>query len=191
MNLLLHGVGDPTGKSNLPVACEDSLATPPRNTVDVVLTNPPFGVKGSYVSTSDENGSTGDLVRKDFWAKSANKQLNFVQHVHSLLKPGGRAAVVVPDNVLFEGGAGEDVRRRLLTTCDVHTLLRLPSGIFYAHGVKANVLFFDTMVNSDSAVRKLWVYDLRFENKFTVKSNPIGKSDLADFVARFKPNAAR
>jgi type I restriction enzyme M protein len=187
MNLLLHGVGDPTGKSNLPISCEDSLATPPRNRVDVVLTNPPFGVKGSFVSRSEDNGSAGDLARKDFWVRSSNKQLNFLQHVHSLIKPGGRAAVVVPDNVLFEGGAAEEVRRRLLTTYDVHTLLRLPSGLFYAQGLKANVLFFDTLVNGESANRKLWVYDLRSENKFTLKSKPIGKEDLADFVAKFKP----
>jgi type I restriction enzyme M protein len=144
MNLLLHGVGDPTGKTELPISCEDSLANPVRKSVDVVLTNPPFGVKGSFFSTTDE-GSAGEVVRKDFWVRTSNKQLNFLQHVYTMLKPGGRAAVVVPDNVLFEGAAAEEIRRRLLTTCDVHTLLRLPTGIFYAHGVKANVLFFDLL----------------------------------------------
>ncbi len=127
MNLLLHGVGDPTGKAELPISCEDSLANPPRRLVDVVLTNPPFGVKGSFFSTADES-SAGEVVRKDFWVRTSNKQLNFLQHVYTMLKPGGRAAVVVPDNVLFEGGAAEEIRRRLLATCDVPYPLAAPDG---------------------------------------------------------------
>ena len=113
---------------------------------DMVLTNPPFGKKSSLTFVgSDGEAERESLVveRPDFWATSSNKQLNFLQHVRSLLEIHGRAAIVVPDNVLFEGGAGETVRRHLLDECDVHTLLRLPTGIFYAQGVKANVLFFD------------------------------------------------
>src|SRR4029453_3827868 len=105
-----------------------------------------FGKKSSYkVINAQGEAEREDMsyLREDFWATTSNKQLNFLQHVKSLLKPHGRAAIVVPDNVLFEGGSGETVRRKLLHECDVHTLLRLPTGIFYAQGVKANVLFFD------------------------------------------------
>ncbi|HCZ15508.1 MAG TPA: methyltransferase, partial [Candidatus Accumulibacter sp.] len=110
------------------------------------LANPPFGKKSStQIEGADGKRTTEkDVIeRDDFWATTSNKQLNFVQHIKTLLKPHGRAAVVVPDNVLFEGGAGETIRRKLLHECDVHTLLRLPTGLFYAQGVKANVLFFD------------------------------------------------
>ena len=103
-------------------------------------------------------------LREDFWATTSNKQLNFLQHVRSLLKINGRAAIVVPDNVLFEGGAGETVRRRLLEQCDVHTLLRLPTGIFYAGGVKANVLFFDRKPADGEAVDQEAV-DLRLPHE--------------------------
>jgi type I restriction enzyme M protein len=123
------------------------------------------------------------VVRDDFWASTSNKQLNFVQHVKTLLKPGGRAAVVVPDNVLFEGGAGETVRRKLLHECDVHTLLRLPTGIFYAQGVKANVLFFDRKPASETPwTRELWIYDFRTNNHFTLKQNPLRREHLQEFV---------
>jgi len=128
------------------------------------------------------------VVRDDFWASTSNKQLNFVQHVKTLLKINGRAAVVVPDNVLFEGGAGETVRRKLLQECDVHTLLRLPTGIFYAQGVKANVLFFDRKPASETPWTKtLWIYDLRTNQHFTLKTNPLKRSDLDDFVASYRP----
>jgi type I restriction enzyme M protein len=191
MNLLLHGVGDATGLSNLPISCEDSLANPFRPKVDVVLTNPPFGVKGSFVSTatSSPGEKEANLVREDFWVKTSNKQLSFLQHIYSMLKPGGRAAVVVPDNVLYERGAAEEIRRRLLASCDVHTLLRLPTGIFYAHGVKANVLFFDLPKrgSEQGTRRQLWVYDLRSENRFTLKSNQIRPEHLAEFLACYKP----
>ena len=120
---------------------------------------------------------------KDFWATTRNKQLNFVQHVVSLLKVGGTAAVVVPDNVLFEAGAGETIRRRLLHDCEVHTLLRLPTGIFYAQGVKANVLFFRRREGAEQAwTRELWVYDLRTNKHFTLKQNPLTRADLALIV---------
>ena len=110
-----------------------------------------------------------DVVeRNDFWTTSSNKQLNFLQHVKTLLGQNGRAALVLPDNVLFEGGAGETIRRKLLHECDVHTLLRLPTGLFYAQGVKANVLFFDKKPASETPwTRKLWIYDLRTNMHFT------------------------
>jgi type I restriction enzyme M protein len=136
----------------------------------------------------DEERQALTVVRDDFWASTSNKQLNFVQHVKTLLEINGRAAVVVPDNVLFEGGAGETVRRKLLHECDVHTLLRLPTGIFYAQGVKANVLFFDKRPGSESAWTKvLWIYDLRTNKHFTLKTNPLQRGDLDDFVACYNP----
>ena len=128
-------------------------------------------------------------LREDFWATTSNKQLNFLQHVRSLLKINGRAAIVVPDNVLFEGGAGETVRRRLLEQCDVHTLLRLPTGIFYAGGVKANVLFFDRKPPSETPwTKEMWIYDLRTNQNFTLKTRQLQRSDLDDFVACYNPD---
>ena len=143
----------------------------------MVLTNPPFGKKSSVMVVNEEGDRSArrsPIVRDDFWATTSNKQLNFVQHVKTLLKIHGRAAVVVPDNVLFEGGAGETIRRKLLQECDVHTLLRLPTGIFYAQGVKANVLFFDRKPASETPwTKKLWIYDLRTNKHFTLKTNPL------------------
>ncbi len=130
------------------------------------------------------------MERPDFWATTSNKQLNFLQHVRSLLKIHGRAAIVVPDNVLFEGGAGETVRRHLLDECDAHTLLRLPTGVFYAQGVKANVLFFDRKPASETPwTRNLWMYDLRTNRRFTLKTNPLTRADLDDFVSCYNPAA--
>jgi type I restriction enzyme M protein len=118
--------------------------------------------------------------------------LNFVQHVYSLLKTSGRAAVVVPDNVLFEGGVGETIRRNLLQTCDVHTLLRLPTGIFYAQGVKANVLFFDKRPASPNPqTERLWVYDLRTNMNFTLRTNQLKRVHLDDFVVCYHPENRR
>jgi type I restriction enzyme M protein len=115
--------------------------------------------------------------------------LNFVQHIKTILRVGGRTAVVVPDNVLFEGGAGETVRRKLLHECDVHTLLRLPTGIFYAQGVKANVLFFDRRTGGEQAQTKaVWIYDLRTNMNFTLKQNPLQRADLDEFVACYNPD---
>ena len=143
----------------------------------MVLTNPPFG-----------RSSSDSYERDDFWADTRNKQLNFVQHIVGLLKVGGTAAVVVPDNVLFEAGAGETIRRRLLHDCEVHTLLRLPTGIFYAQGVKANVLFFCRREGTEQAwTTELWVYDLRTNKHFTLKQNPLTRADLDDFVACYNP----
>jgi len=143
MNLFLHGIG--TNPTYPAISIGDSLEVRP-DPVDMVLTNPPFGKKSSFTIVGADGKNQTDkisYVRQDFWATTSNKQLNFLQHVHSMLNENGRAAVVVPDNVLFEGGAGEIIRRELLKRCDVHTLLRLPTGIWYSPGVKANVLFFD------------------------------------------------
>jgi type I restriction enzyme M protein len=130
------------------------------------------------------------IEREDFWATTSNKQLNFVQHIKTITKVGGRAAIVVPDNVLFEGGAGETIRRKLLHECDVHTMLRLPTGIFYAQGVKANVLFLDRKAASETPwTKKLWIYDLRTNEHFTLKTNPLRREDLDEFVACYKTGA--
>jgi type I restriction enzyme M protein len=188
MNLLLHGIEQPDSGS--PIHVDDALRDLPSERFDMVLTNPPFGKKSSVTILNGEGKAERQnltVVRDDFWASTSNKQLNFVQHVRSLLKQDGRAAVVVPDNVLFEGGAGETVRRRLLDECDVHTLLRLPTGIFYAQGVKANVLFFDRKAGSDTASTKtLWIYDLRTNKHFTLKTNPLRRADLDDFVECYR-----
>jgi type I restriction enzyme M protein len=127
-------------------------------------------------------------LREDFWATTSNKQLNFLQHIRSMLHIGGEAGVVLPDNVLFEGGAGETVRRRLLHECDVHTLLRLPTGIFYAQGVKANVIFFTRKAASSTPhTRELWVYDFRTNQRFTLKNRTLTRADLDPFVAAYRP----
>ncbi len=191
MNLLPHGIGPMDGERELPVRTDDSLRQDPGERYDLVLTNPPFGRKSSVrVINAEGEEERQDLtvVRDDFWASTSNKQLNFLQHVHTLLKVNGRAAVVVPDNVLFEGGAGETIRRRLLQQCDVHTLIRLPTGIFYAQGVKANVLFFDKKPGREQPwTTKLWIYDLRTNKHFTLKANPLQRKDLNEFVELYNP----
>jgi type I restriction enzyme M protein len=193
MNLLLHGIGPISDESDPPISTVDSLAIDDGTRYDLVLTNPPFGKKSSVTvrtGTGEKDRQSISIRRADFWATTANKQLNFVQHVHTILKPGGRAAVVVPDNVLYEGGAGEVIRRRLLNECDVHTLLRLPTGIFYAQGVKANVLFFDRPeVGKKPATHRLWVYDLRSNFHVTLKENPLQRSDLDEFVSCYKADS--
>jgi len=187
MNLLLHGIGAADAES--PIRVDDALKADPGDRFEMVLTNPPFGRKSSItVVGADGEAKREDLtvVRDDFWATTSNKQLNFVQHVKTLLTIEGQAAVVVPDNVLFEGGAGEVVRRKLLHECDVHTLLRLPTGVFYAQGVKANVLFFDRKPASETPwTNELWVYDLRTNHHFTLKENPLRYENLTDFVDRY------
>ncbi len=186
MNLFLHGIGPDDDRRAAPIKTDDSLRNEPSEHFDVVITNPPFGVRSSITVVNEEGDVDKQSVvysRPDFWTTTNNKQLNFVQHVRSLLKMNGRAAVVVPDNVLFEGGAGETVRRRLLQECDVHTLLRLPTGIFYAQGVKANVLFFERKPGQNAAwTKKVWVYDLRTNQHFTLKQNSMTRSDLDEFV---------
>ncbi|MHB1403825.1 MAG: type I restriction-modification system subunit M [Thiobacillus sp.] len=190
MNMLLHGIGSPEYE---PVVVSDSLAADPQERFQLVLTNPPFGKKSSVTIVGEDGRAAKEresYERDDFWTTTSNKQLNFLQHVKTLLAINGRAAVVVPDNVLFEGGAGETIRRRLLDECDVHTLLRLPTGLFYAQGVKANVLFFDKKPASEEPwTRKLWIYDLRTNMHFTLKTNPLKRSDLDDFVKCYKTDA--
>jgi type I restriction enzyme M protein len=191
MNLLLHGIGPNDDEAVPPIQTNDSLGADPGDRFDLVLTNPPFGKKSSVMVVTEEGDQSREALtvhREDFWAATSNKQLNFVQHVRTILKIGGRAAVVVPDNVLFEGGAGENVRRALLNDCNVHTLLRLPTGIFYAQGVKANVLFFEKREASKKPwTDKLWVYDLRTNIHFTLKTKRLERSDLDEFVACYKP----
>lgn len=187
MNMLLHGIGSADGDS--PIRVEDSLRADPGDRYDMVLTNPPFG-KTSSVSYINEEGETQrqalTVVREDFWASTSNKQLNFVQHIKTLLRIGGRAAVVVPDNVLFEGGAGETVRRRLLADNEVHTILRLPTGIFYRQGVKANVVFFDRKEAAETPwTKEVWIHDLRTNKHFTLKENPLTSEDLNEFIEAY------
>lgn len=195
MNLLLHGIGSESGDSvtalnNLPVVTKDALAGK-HGEYDIVLANPPFGKKSSVTIVNDAGEQAKESLvinRDDFWASRSNKQLNFLQHIFTILKQHGRAAVVLPDNVLFEGGAGETIRRELLKQADVHTLLRLPTGIFYAQGVKANVLFFDRKPAQEKPwTQKLWIYDLRTNKHFTLKESTLKRTDLDDFVACYKP----
>lgn len=189
MNLLLHGVSR-DAKDDFPVHCEDSLSKAPHTTFDIVLTNPPFGTKGSVTYGRDSHGEAGmnllAIDRPDFWIQTANKQLNFIQHVFSLLKPGGRAAIVVPDNVLFESGAAAAVRRHLLERCRLRAVLRLPPGIFYAQGVKANVIFFEQAHHRSAANGTFAVYDLRTDVRVSLKTKPLQRRDLADFVTRYR-----
>ena len=189
MNLFLHNIGDLQGEPAVERA--DALIAEPARTVDYVLANPPFGKKSSMTITNAEGEEDRDALtyeRQDFWETTSNKQLNFLQHIATILKDHGKAAVVLPDNVLFEGGAGEKIRRKLLEICDVHTLLRLPTGIFYAQGVKANVLFFDAKPK-DGRVKTqgVWIYDLRTNQHFTLKTKPLKVDDLRDFVACYHP----
>ena len=188
MNMYLHGIN----ANPCPIhSGVDSLASDPGERFSMVLTNPPFGKKSS-ISIVNEAGDLEkedhSYERQDFWVTTKNKQLNFLQHVKTLLKINGRCAIVVPDNVLFEGGAGETVRKNLLKQFDVHTLLRLPTGIFYAQGVKANVLFFDAKPAQEAPwTQKLWVYDLRTNMHFTLKTNPLRRRDLDEFVKCYNP----
>lgn len=189
MNLYLHNIGDLYGQ--VPITLGDALLTDPGERFDYVLTNPPFGKKSALTFTNEEGEQEEeDLVynRQDFWTTSSNKQLNFLQHINTLLKATGKAAVVVPDNVLFEGGAGETIRKKLLETCDLHTILRLPTGIFYKPGVKANVIFFDKRPASpERQTQEIWVYDLRTNMHFTLKQHPMTFGDLEDFIQCYNP----
>lgn len=189
MNLFLHNIGDIDGDNFISPA--DALIAASPTTYDYILANPPFGKKSSQTFTNDEGEQEKDDLtynRQDFWATTSNKQLNFVQHIRSMLKTTGLAAVVVPDNVLFEGGAGETVRKKLLETTDLHTILRLPTGIFYANGVKANVIFFDNKPASKNAwTKEIWVYDYRTNVHHTLKKNPLKVDDLKDFIECYNP----
>ena len=187
MNLYLHGIG---GEHVAVHTGLDSLAAPWNKEYSLVLANPPFGKKQSLLFINEEGETEREdqvVVREDFWTSTSNKQINFLQHIYSLLKIDGRAAIVVPDNVLFEGGAGEIVRRNLLQKCRVHTLLRLPSGIWYSPGVKANILFFQKKEGrAEPWSDRLWIYDLRSNMHFTLKKSPLRRSDFDDFIACYK-----
>ena len=187
MNLYLHGIGSAGQSSQPAISVTDSLIAPSESRFDLVLTNPPFGKKTGMPSAQGEEGKNGrSPLRKEFWAVTSNKQLNFMQHVPGMLAEGGRAAMVVPDNVLFERGAGEVIRRRLMEGYNVHTLLRLPTGLFYAQGVKANVIFFDWPAKSQApATKRIWVYDLRTDMHFTLKTKRLRRSDLEEFIECF------
>lgn len=169
MNLYLHGIG--TDRS--PIICQDSLEKAPSTLVDVILANPPFGTRPA--------GSV-EIDRQDFYVETKNNQLNFLQHMMVMLKNGGRASVVLPDNVLFEGGAGEAIRKELLKNFNLHTILRLPTGIFYAQGVKANVLFF----TKGTPTKDIWFFDYRTGVKHTLATNPMLRHHLDEFVECYK-----
>jgi type I restriction enzyme M protein len=187
MNLYLHGIGG----DDSPIIVGDTLVSDPGTRFDMVLTNPPFGRKSSITVVNEEGKYDKESVvyeRQDFWVTTSNKHLNFLQHVKTLLKINGKAAIILPDNVLFEGGPGETVRKKLLAEFDVHTLLRLPTGVFYSIGVKANVLFFDKKPASEKPwTEKLWIFDLRTNKHFTLKTNPLRYEDLQDFIKCYNP----
>jgi type I restriction enzyme M protein len=190
MNLYLHGIGN--GES--PISQGDALATDPGDRYNVILTNPPFGKKSSYRVVGDDgeiDTEREDYERQDFKFTTSNKQLNFLQHIMTIMETGGRAGVVLPDNVLFEAGsAGEGIRERLLKQFDFHTMMRLPTGIFYKPGVKANVLFFDKhapRADGKPNSKAVWIYDFRTNMHFTLRKNTLKSSDLDDFVKCYSP----
>ncbi|WP_326723515.1 type I restriction-modification system subunit M [Streptomyces sp. NBC_00243] len=194
MNMLLHGLGSIAGKSL--VVAEDALLNQPSRHASLVLAHPPFG-KTAAITTVDRNGMTEKedvrYPRNDFRITTTNKQINFLQHIMSLMDMNGRAAVIVPDNVLFESGACLTLRRRLLDDFDLHTILRLPTGIFYASGVKANVLFFNKKpsIGGKPNTSKLWVYDFRTGMQFSLKQKPLQQADLTEFVEAYLPGRPR
>jgi type I restriction enzyme M protein len=189
MNMFLHNIGEIDGETF--ISSNDALVSDDGSRYDYVLANPPFGKKSSITITNEAGEvKKEDLSynRQDFWETTSNKQLNFLQHIKNMLKVTGQAAVVLPDNVLFEGGAGEEVRKQLMKTTDLHTILRLPTGIFYANGVKANVLFFDNKPASKTAqTREVWFYDYRTNVHHTLKKKTMTADDLADFVKCYNP----
>ena len=184
MNMYLHGIGSNESQ----VVAADSLILNSGDKFDIIMTNPPFGKKSTTEIFSSDEGSRRNTLsyeREDFWATTTNKQLNFLQHAKTILKINGRCAIVIPDNVLFEGGAGETIRGKMLEELDCHTLIRLPPGIFYAGGVKANVLFFNkkpARIDGKPWTSKLWIYDFRTNVHFTLKKKQLVRSDLDDFV---------
>ncbi|HPK40303.1 MAG TPA: class I SAM-dependent DNA methyltransferase [Candidatus Cloacimonadota bacterium] len=190
MNMFLHNIGEIDGETSISSA--DALIADEGKRYDYVLANPPFGKKSSMTITNGGGEQVReDLVynRQDFWVTTSNKQLNFLQHIRTLLKDEGQAAVVLPDNVLFEGGAGETVRKELLKTTDLHTILRLPTGIFYRPGVKANVLFFDNKPGARHPwTKEIWFYDYRTNVHHTLKKKPMEFEDLEDFIKCYNPS---
>ncbi len=189
MNMFLHNIGEIDGEPM--ISNSDALIADSGYCYDYILKNPPFRKKSSMTFTNEEGEQEKeDLTynRQDFWTTTSNKQLNFLQHIHTIFKIGGQAAVVLPDNVLFEGGAGETIRKKLLETTDLHTILRLPTGIFYANGVKANVLFFEAKTASkESWTKEVWIYDYRTNVHHTLKKNSLKYSDLEDFIKYYNP----
>jgi type I restriction enzyme M protein len=189
MNMYLHNIGEIDGESFL--SPNDALISDDGSRYDYVLANPPFGKKSSMTITNEEGEQEKEDLsynRQDFWETTSNKQLNFLQHIKTMLKITGQAAVVLPDNVLFEGGAGEEVRKQLMKTADLHTVLRLPTGVFYAQGVKANVLFFDNRpASKDAHTKEVWFYDYRTNVHHTLKKKPLTTADLEDFVKLYNP----
>lgn len=189
MNMFLHNIGEIDGETFISSA--DALVADEGKRFDYVLANPPFGKKSSMTFTNEEGEQEKeDLIynRQDFWATTSNKQLNFMQHIRTLLKENGEAAVVLPDNVLFEGGAGETVRKQMLQSTDLHTILRLPTGIFYKPGVKANVLFFDNRPGAKEAwTKEVWIYDYRTNVHHTLKKKTMQLEDLRDFIDCYNP----
>jgi type I restriction enzyme M protein len=189
MNMFLHNIGEIDGTA--PISPNDSLVASSETSYDYVLANPPFGKKSSMTFTNEEGDQEKDDLtynRQDFWATTSNKQLNFVQHIRTMLNSNGQAAVVVPDNVLFEGGAGETVRKKLMENTELHTILRLPTGIFYANGVKANVLFFDNRPASPNPwTKEVWYYDYRTNIHHTLKKKTMRFEDLEDFINCYNP----
>lgn len=183
MNCLLHGMeGGSEGVVQLGNALGQTGAS--LDKADVILANPPFGTS---------KGGDASITRDDLTYKTSNKQLAFLQHIYRNLKPGGRAAVVLPDNVLFEAGVGTDVRRDLMNKCNLHTILRLPTGIFYAQGVKTNVLFFTKGSETDKYQKEnctdnVWVYDLRTNMPSFGKRTPFGDQHLTPFEAVYSPS---
>ena len=184
MNLFLHNIGDIDSENF--ILPTDSLIADNGLRFDYILANPPFGKKSSITVTNglgEQEKEDMPYNRQDFWVTTSNKQLNFLQHIKTSLRETGKAAVVLPDNVLFEGGAGETVRKKILETTNLHTILRLPTGIFYANGVKANVLFFDGKpASKDPWTKEVWVYDYRTNVHHTLKKNPLKLEDLRDFI---------
>ena len=182
MNCLLHGMeGDKEGVVHLGNAL--GMAGQSLDKADIILANPPFGTA---------KGGEASITRDDLTYKTSNKQLAFLQHIYRNLKPGGRAAVVLPDNVLFEAGVGTDVRRDLMNKCNLHTILRLPTGIFYAQGVKTNVLFFTKgsakdKLQEESCTENVWVYDLRTNMPSFGKRTPFGEQHLKPFEQVYAP----
>ena len=190
MNMFLHNIGEIDGETF--ISSNDALVADEGKRYAYVLANPPFGKKSSMTFTNEEGEQEKeDLVynRQDFWVTTSNKQLNFLQHIKTLLKENGQAAVVLPDNVLFEGGAGETVRKQMLQSTDLHTILRLPTGIFYKPGVKANVLFFDNRPGAKEAwTKEVWFYDYRTNVHHTLKKKPMVFEDLQKFIDLYNPS---
>jgi len=189
MNMYLHNIEEIDGESF--ISSNDALVSDNGNRYDYVLANPPFGKKSSMTITNEQGEAQKEDLsynRQDFWETTSNKQLNFLQHIKTLLKVTGEVAVVLPDNVLFEGGAGEEVRKQLMLTSDLHTILRLLTGLFYAQGVKANVLFFDNKAASKEAqTKEVWIYDYRTNIHHTLKKKQMTTEDLAEFVQLYNP----